>query len=58
MNSCSSAYPEEVLIKKLATLWYLMLYFSIYYLLKPYKQIKVDLGSPLSNKLIALGHIA
>ena len=58
MNSCSSAYPEEVLIKELATLWYLMLYFSIYYLLKPYKQIKVDLGSPLSNKLIALGHIA
>ena len=53
MNSCSSAYPEEVLIKELATLWYLMLYFSIYYLLKPYKQIKVDLGSPLSNKLIA-----
>ena len=31
--------------------------FSIYYLLKPYKQIKVDFRSPLSNKFIALGHI-
>lgn len=57
MNWRSTAYPEEVLIKEIATLWYLVLYFSIYYLLKPYKQIKVDLKSSLSNKLIVLGHI-
>ena len=54
MNICFSARSKVVLFSNLVSLFYDSAFFSTNLATRPKKCIKIDLGSPYSNKLTVL----